>query len=42
MLVVDMVDSVDDLVFSEEAMVEGCGWCERLMRRKRMKKSEMK
>ena len=41
MAVVDMVDS-DALVLSQEAMVEGCGWWDRLMRRRRMKKSVRK
>lgn len=42
MLVVGMADSDDLVFFSEEAMVEGCGWWDRLMRRRRMKKSERK
>lgn len=38
MAVVDMVDSDDVFVLSIEAMVEGCGWWDRLMRRRRRKK----
>lgn len=42
MFVVDMGESDEGLVFSEEAMVEGCGWWDRLIRRRRMKKSVKK